>query len=278
MKFGVHAGLWMARWTDDIAPILAIVADLGFDGVEVSLLGMTDDRAAAMARLIRAHGLQVTCSDGLGRAADVTSADPALRTAGLAHLRWAIRTVAALGGRSLAGVVHTPWGLFDRANKAARAERSAETLAQLHDDLDSQGVTLGIEALNRFETDLANTAAEACAIARATGSRHIGVLLDTFHMNMEDRDIRAAIAASADRLVHVHVSDNDRGVPGAGHVPWDAVRSGLADARYDGWIVAEMFVRTGTPAGDDLNIWRDLAPDATEAARQALAFMRAQFA
>ncbi len=277
MKYGVHAGLWMARWTDDIAPILTTVADLGFDGVEISLLGMTDDKAAALGRLIRNHGLAVTCSDGLSRAADITSENAEIRAAGLAHLRWAIQSVATLGGHGLAGVVHTPWGLFDPANKPGRAARSAEMLAELDADLRDHGVTLGIEALNRFETDLANTATEACALARATGSDRIGVLLDTFHMNMEDKDIRAAIASSADKLVHFHVSDNDRGVPGSGHVPWDQVKAGLTDAAYDGWIVAEMFVRTGTPAGNDLNIWRDIEADTTIAARQALAFMRETF-
>ena len=277
MKYSVHAGLWMARWTDDIAPILTTVADLGFDGVEISLLGMTANKPAVLGRLIRDHGLQVTCSDGLSRAADITSEDADIRAAGLAHLRWAIRCVAALGGRGLAGVVHTPWGLFDPANKPRRAARSAEMLAELDADLRNHGVTLGIEALNRFETDLANSAAEACALARATGSDRIGVLLDTFHMNIEDKDIRAAIVGSADKLVHFHVSDNDRGVPGSGHVPWDQVKAGLRDASYDGWIVAEMFVRTGTPAGNDLNIWRDIEPDATKAARQALDFMRKTF-
>ena len=277
MRYGVHAGLWMARWTDEIAPILRIVADLGYDGVEVSLLGMTDDKAAVLGRLIREHGLAVTCSDGLSRAADITSDDAAIRAAGLAHLQWAVRTVAAMGGRGLAGVVHTPWGLFDIARKRDRAARSAEMLAALDPTLRDHGVTLGIEALNRFETDLANTAAEAVAIAEATGSDRIGVLLDTFHMNMEEKDIAGAIAATGSRLVHFHVSDNDRGVPGSGHVPWDHVKAGLKAARYDGWIVAEMFVRTGTPAGSDLNIWRDIEPDATRAAAQALAFLRRAF-
>jgi D-psicose/D-tagatose/L-ribulose 3-epimerase len=277
MKFGVHAGLWMARWTDEIAPILRIVADLGFDGVEVSLLGMTDERAAAMAKLIRDHGLQVTCSDGLSRQADITAEDADIRQAGVAHLRWAIRTAARLGASGLAGVIYAPWGVFDPARKPERATRSAEMLAQLDADLSDHGVTLGIEAINRFETDLVNTAAEAMALARATGSPHIGVLLDTFHLNIEEKDIRGAIAGAGEKLVHFHVSDNDRGVPGSGHVPWTQVLQGLAEARYQGWIVAEMFVRPGNPASADLNIWRDIEPDATLAAQQALAFMKATF-
>lgn len=278
MKFGVHAGLWMARWTDDIAPILKTVADLGFDGVEISLLGMDDDRAAALGKLIRDHGLGVTCSDGLSRAADITSEDAEVRQVGLAHLRWAVRTVAKLGGSGLAGVVYAPWGVFDPARKAARATRSAEMLAQIDADLAAHGVTLGLEAINRFETDLVNTAAEAVALARATGSSRIGALLDTFHLNIEEKNIRGAIAGAGDRLVHVHVSDNDRGVPGSGHVPWAEVRAGLTDAGYRGWIVAEMFVVPGNPASADLNIWRAIEPDATGAARAALDFMRKTFA
>jgi D-psicose/D-tagatose/L-ribulose 3-epimerase len=277
MKYGVHAGLWMARWTDDIAPILRTVADLGFDGVEVSLLGMTEEKAAALAGLIRDHGLQVTCSDGLSRAADITSEDPDIRAAGVAHLRWAIRTVAAMGGTGLAGVVYAPWGVFDPPRKVRRRELSAEMLAEVDADLRDHGVRLGIEAINRFETDLVNTAREAVTLAQATGSAQIGVLLDSFHLNIEEKDIIAAIATAGDRLFHFHVSDNDRGVPGSGHVPWDSVRQGLQAITYDSWIVAEMFVKAGTPAGADLNIWRDIEPEATGAAAAALAFMRGHF-
>ena len=277
MKFGVHAGLWMARWTDEVAPILRVVADLGFDGVEVSLLGMTDDRAAAMGKLIRDHGLEVTCSDGLSRQADITSEDSDIRQAGLAHLQWAIRTAARLGASGLAGVIYAPWGVFDPARKLERTKRSAEMLGQLDAELANHGVTLGIEAINRFETDLVNTAAEATRLARDAGSAHIGVLLDTFHLNIEEKNIRDAIVGAGEKLVHFHVSDNDRGVPGSGHVPWAQVVQGLEDSNYRGWIVAEMFVRPGNPASADLNIWRDIEPDVTLAAKQALAFMRATF-
>ena len=220
MKFGIHSGLWMARWTDEIAPIFGTVADLGFDGVEVSLLGMTDEKSNALGGLAKDHGLEVTCSDGLAREADITSPDPEVRAAGLEYLRWAVRTTAAMGSRGLAGVVYAPWGVFDPPNRAERAKRAAEAFAALDADLERHDVTLGIEAINRFETDLVNTAAEASALAADSGSSRVGVLLDTFHMNMEEKDIAAAIVSARDHLVHFHVSDNDRGVPGSGHVPW----------------------------------------------------------
>ncbi|MEP5731074.1 MAG: sugar phosphate isomerase/epimerase family protein [Sulfitobacter sp.] len=277
MKYGIHAGLWQAKWTDEIVPILRTVADLGFDGVEVSLLGMTDDKATALGKAVKDHGLEVTCSDGLAPDKDITSDDPDVRAAGVAYLKWAVETTAKIGSRGLAGVVFAPWGVFDPLNIPTRAARSAEALGALDGVLNANDVTLGIEALNRFETDLVNTADQACAIARTSGSDRVGALLDTFHLNMEEKDMQASIAASADKLFHFHVSDNDRGVPGSGHIPWDSVKAGLTDAKYDGWIVAEMFVIAGNPASADLNIWRHIEPDATDAARRALSFMQATF-
>ena len=277
MKYSVHAGLWMAQWTDEITPILKTVAELGYDGVEVSLLGMTDEKAAALGKSVREYGLEVTCSDGLSKDNDITSADPAVREAGIEYLKWAIKTASLIGARGLAGVLYAPWGVYDPANKEVRSERSAAAFAAVNDELNQYDVTLGLEAINRFETDLVNTAAEATAMANASGSDRVGVLLDTFHLNIEEKNIETAITDTADKLVHFHVSDNDRGVPGSGHVPWNTVKSALDKINYDSWIVAEMFVIAGNPASSDLNIWRNIEPDATKAAQQALSFMRGHF-
>jgi D-psicose/D-tagatose/L-ribulose 3-epimerase len=277
MKFGVHAGLWMARWTDELSPIIKEVADLGFDGVEVSLLGMNDDKAAALGALVRDAGLEVTCSDGLAGDKDITSSDAAVRAAGVDYLRWAIATTAKIGARGLAGVVYAPWGQFDPARKTERSAYAAEAFHTLDSDLAERGVTLGIEAINRFETDLVNTAHEARAIADAAASDHVGILLDSFHLNIEEKDIKAAIGVAADKLVHFHISENDRGLPGSGHIAWTDVREGLQNIDYDGWIVAEMFVIEGNPASADLNIWRPIETNATTTASDALAFMRKTF-
>jgi len=167
--------------------------------------------------------------------------------------------------------------VFDPANKTARAARSAQTLARLDDVLRAEGVTLGIEALNRFESDLTSTAAETCAIARACGSDHIGVLLDSFHMNIEEKDPPAALRAAGDTLVHYHVSDNDRGRPGSGRYDFQADARALAEIGYDKWVTAEMFVMSGYASSRDLNIWRDIEPDPTVAAVETLAYLREVF-
>lgn len=277
MKFGIHAGLWMARWTDEIEPIVRTVADLGFDGLEISMLGMTEERADAIGQLIKDHGVGVTCSDGLAADKDVTSEDPDVRAAGVDYLKWSIAMAGRIGAHSLAGVVYAPWGVFDVKRKQVRAARSAEAFAAVDGTLADHDVKLGIEAVNRFETDLVNTSAEATAMAHASGAAQVGVLLDTFHLNIEEKDITQAIVTAGDKLVHFHVSDNDRGVPGSGHLPWSEVRDALKTIGYDGWITAEMFVIAGNPASADLNIWRDIEPETTDAAARALAFMRETF-
>ena len=277
MKFGIHAGLWMKTWGDDPEPIFKTVADIGYNGVELSLLGIGLDRADTIAKQAAEHGLEVTCSTGLGPEADPTSPDANVRNHALTVLREAIEVTHRLGAKGLAGVVAAPWGVFDPANKQERAARAAQTLSQLDQVLKEANVTLGIEALNRFESDLTSTAAETCAIARAAGSDRIGVLLDSFHMNIEEKDPPAALRAAGPTLVHYHVSDNDRGVPGSGRYNFPADAAALRDIGYQGWVVAEMFVMAGNPASADLNIWRDIEPDPTQAARQTLNYLRGVF-
>ena len=277
MKFGVHAGLWMKTWQDDPVPIFDIAAELGFDGVELSLLGIGMDRAAQIGNAAAARGLALTCSTGLGADADPSSADSAMRARAVRTLIEAIEITSALGAKSLAGVVAAPWSVFDPVAEG-RADRSAKTLAEVAPVLMQNDVTLGIEALNRFETDLTSTAADTTAIARATGASNIGVLLDTFHMNIEEKDPALAIRATGDALVHFHISENDRGVPGSGHFDFESCAAALSDNGYDGWITAEMFVMPSNPNSADVNIWRRIEPDPTEAARQTLAFMKRVFA
>ena len=267
----------MKTWADDPEPIFKTVADIGFDGVELSLLGIGLDRADTIARQAADHGLELTCSTGLGPEADPTSPDATIRDHALTVLREAIEVTHRLGAKGLAGVVAAPWGVFDPANKQERAVRAAQTLAQLDPALQDANVTLGIEALNRFESDLTSTAAETCIIARAAGSERIGVLLDSFHMNIEEKDPPAALRAAGSTLVHYHVSDNDRGVPGSGRYNFPADAAALRDINYQGWVVAEMFVMAGNPASADLNIWRDIEPDPTQAARQTLSYLRKVF-
>lgn len=276
MKIGVHLALWAKRWDDDVIPYAETAADLGFDGVELSLLGMTTDRIQAIRQAVQRRGLEITCTTGLSPQADISSLDPALRAAGLDYLAQAIRTTAALGSRLLTGVLYAPWNVRQQADRERRWAYAVDGLRHAAQVAAQEGVTLGLEAINRFETDLVNTAAQATRLCEDVGMPTVGVLLDAFHLNMEEKRIGDAIRATGKRLVHFHCDENDRGVPGSGHIPWDEIFGALRTCRYDGWLTLEMFVAAHLDVSGDLAIWRQIEPDPTEAARQGLAFLRSR--
>lgn len=276
MKFGVHLALWMTTWNDDVAPYVEEAARLGFDGVELSLLGMTDANISRLRQSARELGVELTCTTGLSSAQDITSGDPEVRQAGVRYLESAIRTSAALGSSLLSGVVFAPWGtrlMTEREVRWARSVKALKAVAPLAADL---GVTLGVEAINRFETDLINTAAQALRLVEEVDEPNVGVLLDTFHMNMEEKVIGQAIRQSHSKLVHVHCVENDRGVPGSGHIPWSDVFDALRSITYDGWLTLEMFILADKAVSPDLAIWRPIEPDPSTAARRGLAFLKEQ--
>ena len=274
MKIGVHLALWANQWDDDVIPYADIAADLGFDGVELSLLGMTTDRIRAIRQAVEGRNLEITCTTGLRPQTDISSLDPALRATGVEYLMQSVATTAALGGHLLTGVLYAPWNVRVQANRAQRWEHCVAGLRRVARVAEEADVTLGLEAINRFETDLVNTAAQATRLCEEVDSPAVGVLLDTFHMNMEEKHMGDAIRATGKHLVHMHCDENDRGVPGSGHIPWDEVFQALRDIRYAGWLTLEMFVAANQSVSSDLAIWRQIEPDSTEAARQGLAFLK----
>jgi D-psicose/D-tagatose/L-ribulose 3-epimerase len=142
-------------------------------------------------------------------------------------------------------------------------------LARVAPHFFERGITLGVEAVNRFETDLVTTAEEALALVDLVGAPNIGVHLDTFHMNIEERDIVSAVRHAGSRLVHIHVCGPNRGVPIPGRFPYSELFRALAEGGYSGWIGVEMFVQSGTSVSADLRIWRQIEASPTEAAREA---------
>jgi D-psicose/D-tagatose/L-ribulose 3-epimerase len=278
MKYGVHAAMWMRSWQDDVAPYLERAARLGFDGAELSLLGMDDANVARLRDRAQALGLELTCTTGLAADSDITSDDPEIRAVGERYLAWAIRTAAGLGSSLLTGVIYAPWGQHTADRRNERLQRSAEALKRAAPLAQELGVVLGIEAINRYETDLITTAAEATELAELVDEANVGVLLDSYHMNIEEADIGAAVRATGDRLVHVHCVDNDRGAPGGGHLPWEGMFEALSDLGYDGWLTLELFILANEEVSPDLSVWRPIEDDPDEAARSGLAFLRERVA
>jgi D-psicose/D-tagatose/L-ribulose 3-epimerase len=274
MKVGVHIALWMKTWQDDVVPYIETAARLGFDGVELSLLGMTDDNVARVRKTLQENNLEVTCTTGLNMQQDITSDDSDMRKEGVRYLEQSIKTVATLGSPLLTGVIYAPWGKRVMQHRQERWQRCVEALKAVAPFAAEHGVTLGIEAINRFETDLVNTAAQAVQMVNDVDEENVGILLDTYHMNMEEKYIGASLQKSKEKLVHLHCVENDRGVPGSGHIPWSEVFSSLKQIDYGGWLTLELFIQANQTVSPDLAIWRDIEADPTEAARQGLQFLR----
>ena len=278
MKHGVHIALWMRRWDEDVVPHIHTAADIGFDGVELSLLSLHGEQIRRIRDALDATGLDVTCTTGLNAFQDVTSDDPGVRAQGADALRRAIEVADALGSGLLSGVLYAPWGQTLAARRGERWSRAVEALQAAGEAARALGVRLGIEAINRYETDLVNTAAQARTMALDVGMVNVGVLLDTYHMGIEEKDVGEAIRTCGEQLMHLHVVENDRGVPGSGHLPWEAIAAAVRDISYQGWATLEMFVQAQQDVSPDLFVWRSIEPDPTEAARQGRAFLAEAFA
>lgn len=278
MKHGVHIALWMRRWDEDVVPHIHTADGLGFDGVELSLLSMSPAEIRRIREALDASGLEVTCTTGLNASQDVTSEDPEVRAQGKQALRHAIGLAADLGAGLLSGVIYAPWGQPLQARREERWNRAVDALQDAGETARTLGLRLGIEAINRYETDLVNTATQACAMARDVGMTNVGVLLDTYHMGIEEKDVGKAIRECGEQLMHLHVVENDRGVPGSGHSPWESIGAALRDIGYQGWATLEMFVQAQQVVSPDLFVWRAIEPDPTQAARLGHAFLDAEFA
>lgn len=276
MLLGFNLLLWTTHVTEEHHPILAAIRKAGYDGVELPIFEGDPEHFAALGRVVREHGLRCTAVTVVpDMARSCTSADPAVRVAALAHLCWAIDCCAAAGGEVLAGPFHQPLGVFTGEPPTA-AELAS--IAAVHRDAAAyaatKGIRLSIEPLNRFECYVLNTVGQAAELVRAVGSPSYGLLYDTFHANIEEKDPVGAIAPALRRIVHVHISENDRGTPGRGHVPWERTFAALKRGGYDGWLTIEAFGRALPALAAATRVWRDFFPSPEEVSREGIEHIR----
>ena len=223
----------------------------------------------ALGARIADMGLEATgigVMPGGGKSA--VSADPGEREAALDHIKWLIDCTEALGGKLVSGPFHQPLGEFtglppSEAEKARVAEvhKRAARYAAL------AGVDMAVEPLNRFECYFLNTAAAAAEMVARVDEPNYGYLYDTFHFNIEENSVAGVIEETARAIKHVHISENNRGVPGSGHIDFDAVFRTLHKVGYDGWMTVEAFGSALPDLAAATKIWRPLF-DSPEAVYQ----------
>lgn len=276
---GIEIFYWMDRWSDDQVAYVHKARETGYDGVEVSLLV---DHPLPVDRLrseLDQHGLDVVCSTGLSPTADVSSPDPGVRRAGIEHLKRASEAAAALGSPLLGGVTYAAWLGFPAATDLRPyRERSAAALAEVARTADDLGIFLCLEVLNRFETNMFNTVEEALAFLELVDHPSVKLELDTFHMNIEEDDLAAAIRMAGRRLGHFQCAAGNRRAHQHGRLDWTAIKAGLDDAQYRGWVVFETFPNPAAETGRATYAWRNLVDDPDTDARTAAAFIREHLA
>lgn len=278
MRFGVNTWVWTSPLTTaELEKLAPKVAGMGFDWIEVPLESLDDLDHARGAEIIREHGLGVSVCAAMGPDRDLIHPDESIRENGMNYVRGCIEAAQTIGATNLVGPLYSAVGRTWQATPEERARDTdllVEQLSRLADYAGEHGVVLCLEPLNRFETSFINLAEQALEVIDRVNHPSCQIMLDTFHMNIEEKSIGDAIRAVGPRLRHVHACENDRGAPGSGHVPWEDVAQALKDINYDGPVVIESFTARVKSIARAAAIWRSLAPSQDALAEDGLKFLK----
>jgi D-psicose/D-tagatose/L-ribulose 3-epimerase len=277
MKFGANAFIWSDHFDLSQISLLGKLKEAGFDGIEIPLIEPRQTRDPEVRRAIERSGLECTFCCVLPQGLNTISDDADVRRRTRQHLEECVRTAAEMGATLIAGPLYAPVGyLPGRRRTTDEWSRAIECFQALGPLLDEHEITLAIEPLNRYETYFLNTAADATQLCREVGHPRVGVLFDTYHANIEEKNVAQSIVAVGGYLRHFHSCENDRGIPGSGHVDWNGVFSALRAIGYDNWLTIESFGFSLGPLSAAASIWRDLAPRAEDIAFSGLRFLRSK--
>ena len=275
---GANTWIWVSPPTDErVAELAPRIRAWGFDLIELPLERPGDWDPGRTADLLAELGLGATTCAVMPESRSLVSQDNAVVSATQDYLRTCVDHAARIGASIVGGPIYAPVGwtpLLDAADRGRTMDRLVGALAGPADYAASRGVTLAIEPLNRYETSLINTVEQAREIVERVDSAGCGILVDTFHLNIEERDPAAAIRLAGDRLAHVQVCANDRGAPGADHIDWAAHLAALRDIGYGGALCIESFTAENQTIARAAAIWRRLAPTQDAIATDGLAFLR----
>ena len=279
---GANLWIWDSPVTIEVirryAPFLA---SWGFHVIELPVEYEDAWDPAEIRPLLEEHGLAAGVCAAMAPGRDLTATDPHVVQSTQNYLRTCIAAAAGIGARVVAGPIYSPTGTTGPISPDERevlVERVADNLRPVLDAADRAGVTLAVEPLNRFETSLFNTVAQTMVLIEAADHSSLGLLLDTFHMNIEERDIGGAIRLAGDRLFHFHACGNDRGAPGDDGIDWVRVRNALVDIDYRGEVTIESFTSANQTIATAASIWRPLGRSQDAIATDGLGFLRGLFA
>ena len=275
MRIGMNLLLWSSHVTADHYPILGRLKQAGYDGVEVPIF---EGDAAHYQRLgaeLKKNGLTCSTITVCPPDANPISRDAALREKGLDRLKYILDMTAAVGGDVICGPYYTPLGQFSGSEPSEDEKKwGADVLHRGAEYAAKLNVKIAVEFLCRFETYFLNTARDAQAFVKRVNHPNLGMLYDTFHANIEEKDPPSALAAVAKDVIHFHISENDRGTPGSGHVQWRETFRELRKMNYQGWLTIEAFSRVLPELAAATRVWRDFFPSNEDVYENGIKFIR----
>ncbi len=278
-KLGVHAFVWEKGWSrEESKRAIARSAATGYDLIEVSAMDMDEiDPTHTRAELDR-HGLGCTFSFGMGAEEDISSNDPDKMKRGEAKLERAVALARDLGATHIAGILYSAFQKYAVPPTADGVSHSVDILRRVAEKAAASNVIMGLEVVNRYETNVLNTAAQGVEMCKRIGAPNVKVHLDVYHMNIEESDISQAIIETGDYLGYFHTGDSHRGYMGSGSIDLASVFRALVKANYQGPITFESFSSrvVGQPLEGILGIWRNLWDDSEDLAAHALMYTKAQ--
>jgi D-psicose/D-tagatose/L-ribulose 3-epimerase len=275
MRYAVHAYAWTSSWSNADLDLIDHAASLGLDAIEIPLMELDAVDPGAIRDRVERVGIDVLTSVVCPEEADPSSEDERVRDAGRDFLTRCVDATADMGATVFTGVTYSALGRrLDRRPERADMERTAEVLRAAARHAAARGVRVGIEPVNRYESFLVNTAAQARELMEMVGEPNVGVHLDAYHMNIEEDDFRSPVELVAGDLVHFHLSESHRGIPGRGTVDWEAIMGALGDAGYSGYVGLESFAEMSDAMRGATCIWRDLAPSSDVLVREGLAYLK----
>ena len=268
MKYGIYYAYWEKEWSADYIPYIEKAARLGFDFLEIAatpINGYSDSQLKDIRQAAKDNGIFLTAGHGPSARQNLASADGEIVREAKAFYTELLRRLEILDIHTIGGGIYSYWPVdytrpIDKAGDWARSVKNVREIGRVAQD---RGVLYCLEVLNRFEGYILNTAEEGAAFVREVDVPAVRLMLDTFHMNIEEDSMGGAIRAAKGLMGHFHTGECNRRVPGQGRMPWREIGEALNEIGYDGTVCMEPFVRMGGQVGQDIKVWREVVPDAT---------------
>jgi D-psicose/D-tagatose/L-ribulose 3-epimerase len=272
MKLGIHAYEWCSTWSNDTLDIIDTVRSLGFDFIEIPLMRLDlFDPEAVKERL---DGFEVTTSNVLLKdEVDITSFDESNRKRGVQYLKDCVKASVAAGAKVFSGVIYSKYLKEAKCMPTQQEwEFSANALREVARFAADLGISIGLEPVTRYESYLLNISEQAVRLVDMVGEPNIFVHLDSYHMNVEEKNFYQAVKTAGEKLKYFHLCENDRGIVGQGHVDWDGIFRAFKEIGFDGYVAFEGF----SDCTDNMStwVWRKLAPDGETYVRESMKFTK----